>query len=194
MGDDTFIIQKHFVLAMLSEFRIPSPTMPFEKLLNAYYKACPSNHQGRADKRFVLFTLLALEWKRCILENPFSFFLHCLNLISSDKKGRDDEWNMEDILSILELGQIHQEQRIISQQHFLKLYQRHGTNERRMSTPCIQHRMGHYYVTKSLLKLIFELSPLLLFDFRDNIVQHFDSKDRLQDLARKEVKDCKHRF
>jgi hypothetical protein len=121
---------------------------------------------------------LALEWKRCIMDNPYSFFFHCLHLISDNAHGL---FKIDDILTILALGEISHDQRITCQDHFLQLCARHGGRSS-------NHRLGATtHLDIESLKLIFELSPLLLFDFRDSIVQHFDSQDRLQDLARKEV-------
>ena len=205
-GRETMIVQKYFVLAMITQFEFPSPTMSLEKLLHAFFKTSSSILQieddlgrreeggggvSRGDKRILLFTLLALEWKGCIMNHPHTFFFHCLHLISeTDDNVGDDEYKIDDILCILSLGEINPVQVMNLRDCFLHLYYRHASSPQRSTIDSSSKKKNKLipYVDKEGLKLIFELCPKLLLDFRDSIVQHFDSQDRLQDLVRKEVR------
>lgn len=204
-GRETKIVQKYFVLAMITQFEFPSPTMSLEKLLHAFFKTSSSMLQieddlgrggegggvSRGDKRILLFTLLALEWKGCIMNHPHTFFFHCLHLISeTDDNVGDDEYKIDDILCILSLGEINSVQVMNLRDCFLQLYYRHASSSQRSTIDLSSKKKNKLipYVDKEGLKLIFELCPKLLLDFRDSIVQHFDSQDRLQDLVRKEVR------
>jgi hypothetical protein len=158
---------------MLAEFRVPCPTVPFVKLLHVYYKCFPCDHQGSSERVPIFCTLLALLWKRDIMDNPQHFFLHCLNVTNES-----DCVRLRDVLSLLQLGEVSEDHAMASNENFVKLATRHGVGNN------IQPRTR---ITLETLQLILDLSPALMLDFRDTITQHFDFNDRLNALSVKEV-------
>lgn len=167
---DRFIGRRIFVHAVLNEFRFETNfSMRIENHLLAFYDSFDGSEKEQVDWRHILCTYLSLVYARQAFKDPMHFLVQLFDIYSSNEAR--GALPLCDVLHIISIAAVTPDEFECT---FKRVEKCLGGCDDKKKLP----------VTKEMLYRMFEVSPGILMDYRDQVISRLGEPDRLSLLAK----------
>lgn len=166
-----FISRRNFVHGVLNEFfRLNTPTLDIEKHLHLFYDTFQGSTKDRVDWHEVLCTYLSVAWKHLVLDNPRRLFYKYVDIYSDSS----NVVFVKDTFNIITIG-------AVTEGDFVQ-------SSGKLKQCCVKEKYeDRQCVSRKQLDDLFDTTPSLLLQFKDQIIAKINTKDRLLLLSNGEV-------